>query len=89
MNWARWERPVLTVLVLAIVAGAWELGVRISGIPSYLLPSLSESVVTAITEAEEILIPAALLTLEVCWRRRSWESRSGLPQRNRRLSSAR
>ena len=64
MNWARWERPVLTVLVLAIVAGAWELGVRISGIPSYLLPSLSESVVTAITEAEEILIPAALLTLE-------------------------
>ena len=64
MNWSRWERPVLTVLVLALAFGTCELGVRISGIPSYLLPSLSESVVTAFTEAEETLIPAALLTLE-------------------------
>ena len=64
MTWSRWERPVLTVLVLMIVVAAWEFGVRISGIPNYLLPTLSESVLTAFTEAEETLIPAALLTLE-------------------------
>ena len=64
MSPGRFERPALTVAVLAIVVAAWELGVWISGIPSYLLPSLSESVATAYLQSEDVLIPAALLTLE-------------------------
>ncbi len=64
MTWSRFERPVLTIAVLAIVVGSWEFAVWITEIPNYLVPSLSESVVIAFTEADEILIPAALLTLE-------------------------
>ena len=64
MTWSRVERPILTVAVLALVVGSWEFGVWITEIPNYLLPSLSESVVTAVAQADEVLIPAALLTLE-------------------------
>lgn len=65
MSWSRIERPVLTLAVLAAVVAAWEFGVWITKIPPYLLPSLSESVVTAFLQADEVLIPATLLTLEV------------------------
>ena len=64
MSWARLERTVLTVAVLAFVVATWEFGVWITKVPSYLLPSLSESVEAAYLQAGEVLIPAALLTLE-------------------------
>lgn len=68
MKWSRLEQPLSTGAIVLLVIAAWEGGVAWLDIPPYLVPSLSETVKTAIVEADEVLIPASLITLnEALW----------------------
>jgi ABC-type nitrate/sulfonate/bicarbonate transport system permease component len=55
---AGWISPLL---LIAVILGAWEIGVRVSGAPPWLLPAPSD-VVRALAEDWNVLLPNALVT---------------------------
>jgi ABC-type nitrate/sulfonate/bicarbonate transport system permease component len=55
---AGWISPLL---LIAVILGAWEIGVRVSGAPPWLLPAPSD-VVRALAEDWNVLLPHALVT---------------------------
>jgi ABC-type nitrate/sulfonate/bicarbonate transport system permease component len=56
---ASWVSPVL---LIALIVGVWELAVRLSGVPLWLLPAPSD-VVRSLVEDRDILLPNAWVTL--------------------------
>jgi ABC-type nitrate/sulfonate/bicarbonate transport system permease component len=55
---AGWISPLL---LIAVILGAWEIGVRVSGAPPWLLPAPSD-VVRSLAEDWNVLLPNALVT---------------------------
>jgi ABC-type nitrate/sulfonate/bicarbonate transport system permease component len=55
---AGWISPLL---LIAVILGAWEIGVRVSGAPPWLLPAPSD-VVRALAGDWNVLLPNALVT---------------------------
>ena len=55
---AGWISPLL---LIAVILGAWEIGVRVSGAPPWLVPAPSD-VVRSIAEDWNVLLPNALVT---------------------------
>jgi ABC-type nitrate/sulfonate/bicarbonate transport system permease component len=55
---ASWISPLL---LIAVILGAWEIGVRVSGAPPWLLPAPSD-VVRSLAEDWNVLLPNALVT---------------------------
>jgi ABC-type nitrate/sulfonate/bicarbonate transport system permease component len=56
---AGWVSPLL---LIALIVGVWEIAVRLSGTPVWLLPAPSD-VVRSLVEDRDILLPNALVTL--------------------------
>src|SRR5215210_2802162 len=64
MNLARLQRQVSWVsplLLIAGIVGVWEMAVRVSGAPLWLLPAPSD-VLRSLVEDRDILLPNALVT---------------------------
>ena len=55
---AGWVSPLL---LIALIVGVWEIAVRLSGVPLWLLPAPSD-VVRSLVEDRDILLPNALVT---------------------------
>ncbi len=62
---ARYERWLYPLLLLALMTGLWELGVRALAVPHYILPAPSEVLATLVEQRAVFARHTAITTLEV------------------------